>query len=359
MLLMAALGLAGCASSTKLYTNDKMSDTVKAKSFKAYKEVLLFPPKEDPRTIVPRVVSEISAMGFLVRLMDPSKPIEAPQGTGFVVGSAGWLLTCAHVIGENKQATITLAGKRLIADVVKSDEKADLALLKLRDPLPDGAVALAFRPADQQAVMGEEVSTVGYPLSRMLGNSARMTRGLLSATAGLKDNENEVQVSAEIQPGNSGGPLFDRDGNVIGVVNRTINPSAVVEATGGALPQNINFAIKGRPVLDFLKGADEQAYAALSFAKGGGLASVSKGVAKVQAGIVETENVNDKMVVRFNYVSRWDLWYRFRLFVLAAFDYETQESLFVAGQGRDNMISNEDVVIRDTMTQFRTALQAR
>lgn len=358
-LCVAAL-LAGCAASTQLITNDKASEAVKAKGYRAYREVLLMPPKEDPRKVVPRVVSGIEAMGYRVTLLDPAKPLEAPQGTGFVIGAGGWLLTCAHVMGEQKEATVTLSGQRLLADVVKADAKADLALLKLREPMPAGTPVLAFRVATP-AAMGEEVSTIGYPMSRMLGNSARMTRGLLSATSGMRDDEQQVQVSAEIQPGNSGGPLFDREGAVIGVINQTVNPAAFVQATGGALPQNVNFAIKTGPVLAFVKGADPQAAAALSIDQSGsGFANAGKAVAKVQAGIVgpDTER-SDKMVVRLYYQSMWDLWYRFRVFVLFAFDHDTQESLFVAGQGRDNLISNEDVVIKDTLEQFRKAVAAR
>ncbi len=361
LLLLTAALLGGCAASTQLVTNQRASDAVKAKSFKAYREVLLIPPKDDPRALVPRMVSEIESMGFKVQVMDATKPIEASQGTGFVIGADGWLLTCAHVLGDLKEATVTLNGKRLIADVVKVDKKADLALLQLREKLPPGSAVLSFRSEAKIATMGEDVYTIGYPLSRMLGNTARMSRGLLSATAGLRDNDQEVQVSAEIHPGNSGGPLLDRDGQVIGVVNKTINPSAVAQATGGALPQNINFAIKAAPMLAFIKAADPRAQAALAFDnKAAGLDLAGKAVAKIQAGIVgpDTER-RDKMVVRFSYVSIWDVWYRFRVFVLAAFDYETNEGLFIAGQGRDNIVSNEEVVIKDTLGQFRKAIAAR
>ncbi|QPF72795.1 trypsin-like peptidase domain-containing protein [Roseateles sp. DAIF2] len=358
LLLVGAL--TGCASSSQLYTNDKQSETLKSKSFKAYREVLLIPPKEDPRKLIPRVTQEIEGMGLKVRLMDPAKPIEASQGTGFVVSMDGWLLTCAHVMGEQKVATITLNGQRLLADVLKIDAKVDLALLKLRDPMPAGATALSFRVGTKPPAMGEDVFTIGYPLSRILGNNARMSRGLLSATTGLRDDDKQLQVSAEIQPGNSGGPLLDRDGSVIGVVNQTLNPAAVAQSTGGALPQNVNFAVKGAPVLDFLKEADSAAFAALKYGPGAGLEGAGKAVVKVQAGEVgpDSERV-DKMVVRFSYVSIWDLWYRFRMFALAAFDYETQEPLFIAGQGHDNVVSNEDVVIRDTLDQFRKAISSR
>ncbi len=58
------------------------------------------------------------------------------------------------------------------------------------------------------------------------------------------------------------------------------------------------------------------------------------------------------MVVRLFYVSKWDIWYRFDKFVVAAYDYDTGEPLFAAGQGHDNMVSNEDVVIKDTFAEF-------
>lgn len=359
VLLVVVVGLAGCASSTQLVANERASETVKAKSFKSYREVLFIPPKEDPRQVVPRVVKHIEALGLKVRLMDPNKPIEAAQGTGFVVGAAGWVVTCAHVLGDEKEATVTIDGRRFLADVKKADAKADLALLKLREPLPSGTPILSFRTA-RDAAMGEDVFTIGYPLSRILGNNARMSKGLLSSTTGMRDDDKQLQVSAEIQPGNSGGPLLDRDGQVIGVVNQTLNPVAIAQATGGALPQNVNFAIKGAPVLAFLREADPQAFAALSYNRASGLETASKAVAKVQAGNVGLEaERKDKMVVRLTYVSIWDVWYRFRVFTLTAFDHESQEPLFVAGQMRDNVISNEDIVIRDTMEQFRKMIESR
>lgn len=363
--LLAALALAatlaGCVSQTRLVTNDKASEAVKAKSFKAYTEVLLIPPKEDPRQLVPRVADELRALGFGVSVVDPGKPVEGSQGTGFVIGAEGWLLTCAHVIGAERQATITLAGERLLADVVQTDVKADLALLKLRTPLPAGAAVLGLREAARPAVMGEDVFTIGYPLSALLGNSARMSKGLLSATAGLRDDPRQLQVSAEIQPGNSGGPLLDREGRVLGVINQTINPAAVAKATGGALPQNINFAIKVAPVRAFVASAHAAALAALDQPPAqASLEQAAKAVAKVQAGLVMSDAARaGKLVVRLDYNSHWDLWYRFRSFVLAAFDFETREPLFIVGQGRDNVVSNEDVVIRDTLAQFRKAIAAR
>ena len=67
----------------------------------------------------------------------------------------------------------------------------------------------------------------------------------------------------------------------------------------------------------------------------------------------------DRLVVRLQYTSYWDLWYRFQVFLLAAFDYESRELLFVAGQQQGDVESTEDIVMRDTFAQFRKAIAAR
>jgi hypothetical protein len=153
--------------------------------------------------------------------------------------------------------------------------------------------------------------------------------------------------------------LLDHDGHILGVVQQTMNPWRVAQATGGALPQNINFAIKNDPILDFLKLANPDMSAKLRFDQASSLEKAVHAVAKVQAGIVDDTNNGDKMVVRLFYAGRWDMWYRFTKFVVAAFDYDSGEPLFAAGQGHDNMISNEDVVIKDTFAEFRKAVAAK
>lgn len=359
-MLVATACLGGCASSTRVVANDKTSDAVKAKPASAYREVLLLPPKEDSRKVAPMVVEEIERLGYKVRLLDPSKPLDAPQGTGFVIDGGGFLLTCAHVVGEQKEATISFGPVRMIADVVKADPKADLALLKLRDPLPAGTVVLRLRAPDAAVALGEEVATLGYPLSRLLGNGVRMSRGILSAQSGLRDDATRFQISAEVHPGNSGGPLLDREGKVIGVVASTIDPNAVTRSSG-SLPQNINFAIKGQAVIDFLGTTDARlATSTVSSAPGSGSAGLEKGVVKVQAGVVGPDaDRGDKLLVVMAYQSFWDVWFRFRYFILSAVDYDTQETLFVAGQTRDNLISNESVVVHDTVQKLAKALAQR
>lgn len=360
-LLVVALLLGGCAAPPQLVTNPRLTETTRAKSFRAYKEVLLVTPRTDAGRLGSRLKADLEGLGFLVRVMDPAQPIEPPQGTSFVIGADGWLLTCAHVIGAETVATITLDGRRLLADVVRSDRRADLALLKLREPLPAASAVLSFRAAERPATMGEDVFTIGYPLSRLLGNTARMSKGLLSATAGLRDNPLELQVSAEIHPGNSGGPLLDRDGRVIGVVNKVINPAAVQRATGGALPQNINFAIKARPVLDFVKAADARAFAALVFDRGDGIAGAGRGVAKVQAGIVPPDaERRGKLLVALGPVSRTPAGgSAHTLVALTAVDFESQEVLFSVVLSAATLEAVGDQDLGAMMEQFRKAMSVR
>jgi serine protease Do len=363
--LVAAALAAGCAtppatgpSSVQLATNNRLSDVAKAKSFRAYKEMLFVPPAEDRLGLAPRVAEGLGKLGYAVRTMDPRVPLEPSQGTAFVVDAEGWLVTAAHVVGTERVATVTLGGQRRIADVFKADAKADLALLKLREPPPAGTAVLRFRAAAKPAQLGEEVSTLGYPLSRLLGSSVRMSRGLLSATAGLRDDPRELQVSAEIQPGSSGGPLLDRDGNVIGVVVKTLNPQAVARATGGALPQNVNFAVKAEPVLEFLKGADATLFRGLRHEPGTGLAGADRAVARVQAGDVVVEpDRSASMVVRLVYTAGPDGLLRF--FALSAFDGDTQELLFATGQGNESAPAPPNAVVRDALAMAERAVKAR
>ena len=99
--------------------------------------------------------------------------------------------------------------------------------------------------------MGTEVSTIGFPVSGILGQNPKYTSGVISATSGIRDADTMTQITVPIQPGNSGGPLFGRDGHVVGIVLSTAAVPAFIEASG-AFPQNINFALKPQYIVAFL-----------------------------------------------------------------------------------------------------------
>jgi S1-C subfamily serine protease len=99
---------------------------------------------------------------------------------------------------------------------------------------------------------GESVITYGFPLSGVLSSGPSLTTGNVSALSGLQDNPLHYQISAPVQPGNSGGPLLDAQSHVIGVVVSKLDAAQVARMTGGDIPQNVNFAIKGNEALAFL-----------------------------------------------------------------------------------------------------------
>jgi len=170
------------------------------------------------------------------------------SGTGFVVDRAGHIVTNAHVVKGCASVAISGQGKTHPATVVARDRVRDLALLQAEI---SGKVPVSFRSAASEPALGEPVIVAGYPLKGLLTDDLQVTTGSVSATSGIRNDQNMLQVTAPVQPGNSGGPLFDAGGSVIGVVVAKLNAMAVARKTGD-IPQNINFAVQGRWVRKFL-----------------------------------------------------------------------------------------------------------
>lgn len=151
----------------------------------------------------------------------------------------GHLVTNHHVVDGCRQVA---RGDGVALEIVAIDRTNDLALLK-GPPVVDAAL-LRVSPA---AMQGEDVLTYGYPLHGVLSSSGQLGAGMVSALAGLRDHPGHLQIDVPVQPGNSGGPLLDRQGQVVGVVVAKLNALRVAQMTGD-IPQNINFAVKLGPV---------------------------------------------------------------------------------------------------------------
>ena len=108
-----------------------------------------------------------------------------------------------------------------------------------------------FRSAPSVRV-GEDITVVGYPLGDLLGTTIKATAGTVSSLTGINNDSAMLQIDASVQPGNSGGPLVDSAGNVIGVVTSKLDDIEMLKQTG-SLPQNVNFAIKNSSTLAFLR----------------------------------------------------------------------------------------------------------
>ncbi|MBU8542994.1 MULTISPECIES: S1C family serine protease [Roseomonadaceae] len=172
------------------------------------------------------------------------------SGTGFVV-APGRALTNAHVVERCRAVRVRLAnGTDATARVLRADRQRDLALIEIP---ADSGPALSFR-REMNMRRGEGVVTYGFPLAGMLSSGPTLTTGEISALAGLADDQRQFQISAPVQPGNSGGPLLDLGGQVVGVIVSKLNAARVAQRTGD-IPQNVNFAVKGNEAVDFLRAA--------------------------------------------------------------------------------------------------------
>ncbi|TFG62421.1 MAG: serine protease [Nitrospirales bacterium] len=139
-------------------------------------------------------------------------------------------------------------GRRIhLLTVVGTDENNDLAVLTL--PAPVSGVA-RFR-AGRTIRPGDGIVVVGFPLPGLLASEANVTTGTVSALAGVGNDTRFLQIAAPLQSGNSGGPLLDGSGHIVGLVVSKLNAIYLAKATG-EIPQNINFAIKDTIAKSFL-----------------------------------------------------------------------------------------------------------
>ncbi|KAB2929595.1 MAG: trypsin-like serine protease [Candidatus Contendobacter sp.] len=172
------------------------------------------------------------------------------SGTGFCVHPDGYVLTNHHVIEGAREILARSPRQRCALEPVFSDPTNDLALLRAAAPL---AGVATFRDGPP-ARLGEAVIVVGYPLGGLLGSGPQVTTGNVSSLIGPGDDTRALQFTAPTQSGNSGGPLLDGDGAVVGVVSSKLNVVRVHEMTGD-IPQNVNFAIKAALARGFLEAA--------------------------------------------------------------------------------------------------------
>jgi len=169
------------------------------------------------------------------------------SGSGVFVSADGLLLTAAHVItGANEIKIVTVNGV-VQADIVQIDKANDVAMLRCKGNFK------AARVINSRVVrLGQDVFTIGFPQITLQGFNHKFTDGKISSLSGAHDDPREWQISIPVQPGNSGGPLFDVNGNLVGIVVSKLNELEVAKETGN-LPQNVNYALKSayiRPLLE-------------------------------------------------------------------------------------------------------------
>lgn len=189
-----------------------------------------------------------SSSGTGVAQKQPEQSVGV-TGTGFFVSSEGYVITNAHVVGNcSTLSAAAFAAPQANAQLVAKDNANDLALLKI------AGKASAHAPLRSGVRTGEGIAAFGYPLYGLLASAGNFTAGNVSALAGVGDDTRYMQISAPVQPGNSGGPVLDQYGNVVGVVVSKLNVLKVAGAIDD-IPQNVNFAIKASVLISFLQSS--------------------------------------------------------------------------------------------------------
>ena len=166
-------------------------------------------------------------------------------GTGFVVNK-DYVVTAEHVLEDCTAISIRHGHKEIDAKTVARDAANDLGLIRLSQPIRDTAKLRGGRPARK----GERVSNYGYPLFGQLADSATITQGNINNLSGLGNDSRFIQFDAPSQPGNSGGPVLDSSGNVVGVASHILSKKYADRT--GHIAQSVNFAVKSYLVEGFL-----------------------------------------------------------------------------------------------------------
>ena len=170
----------------------------------------------------------------------------AASGSGFFVNNEGYIISNYHVVESCDEVKIHYNNASHTTKIVASDKVNDLTLLKANIKPND------FFPISKENIgLLEEVYVAGFPFGKSISSSIKVTKGVVSSLTGIGDNYSNFQVDAALQPGNSGGPIIDEKGNVVGVAVAKLDFLKVIKFFE-VIPENTNFGIKSSVVKTFL-----------------------------------------------------------------------------------------------------------
>lgn len=209
-------------------------DRARKRSFKnceiatsSNKQIAEKPKSEQPKKTKPKT-----------KKVKPSDLVPASSGTGFFVSRAGHIITNYHVIEECDANKLTYKGKLIKTDTLAVDKTNDLAILKA-NMVP----VKVYSIETEDAGLLEDIIIAGYPLGKKVSAAIKTSKGSVTALAGYGDNYSEFQTDAALNQGNSGGPIMNQKGNVIGVAVANYGKKAGVES--------FNFGIKSSTLKTF------------------------------------------------------------------------------------------------------------
>jgi S1-C subfamily serine protease len=178
------------------------------------------------------------------------------NGTGFFISNSGYIVTNNHVIDGASEIEIEFKYnsdiKSFNAKIIKTDKINDLAIIKIDDPKFSNLSTIPYNFKSRSSAVGTEVFALGYPMAlSLMGKDIKFTDGKISSKTGLGGDITTYQIQVPIQPGNSGGPLFDTNCNLVGITSSTINRKL-------DLTENVNYAIKSSYLLNLIDVLPEE-----------------------------------------------------------------------------------------------------
>lgn len=170
-------------------------------------------------------ISDIFTLIYKPAITTPEKyeKKETISGSGFAISSDGLIVTNHHVV--EGATSITIKGingdfsRSYKAKIVTDDANNDLAILKIDDLSFTSLGTIPYLINRKSSDVGNSIFVMGYPLRATMGDELKLTNGIISSKSGFQGDVTTYQISAPVQPGNSGGPVFDSNGNLIGIIN--------------------------------------------------------------------------------------------------------------------------------------------
>ena len=179
--------------------------------------------------------------------LDDKKLIIIGSGSGFFVSDQGHVVSNDHVVGVCKKVSAYEEGREVTLNILATDMVNDIGLVKGQF---NNKQYLNIKT--DGAELGEDIVAFGYPLSQDLSDSVKLTKGIVSSLTGLGNNISQIQIDAAIQPGNSGGPVVNMNGQVVGIASAGLSKLYMAKEEN-YIPENVNFAVASQTLTAFLK----------------------------------------------------------------------------------------------------------
>ncbi len=325
------------------------------------KQIYLFKNLNDPLNIGNAIQSSLASNGYRVSMMMPNSPIPIPpttenvnkssqsgSGSRFLISEDGYILTNQHVTNGSSDIVVYVDKKPYRAHIIKETSNLDLALIKA-EGIHKANHINAFSIGNIE--LGTELYALGFPLIDTLGVGLRITEGIVSSMGGMHDEGTAFQMTASIHPGNSGGPVVDSEGKLLGVSVSRVNDQYLM-TTRGIIGQNLNFAVNGEFISAFLIGTP------VKESPDQVTNSLKNSIASTTLIAVNFSNntrnqssppthQNNTIAIKYNYSSYWDVFvHQMKNLSIEAYDPYTGEIYASVQDGGDSLRGHQGYLDR-------------